>query len=290
VDDLTLDRMALDDVGANPERLADAIHDQLGRRSGPVPVRAIARALDILEIREEPLTNIEGALLTTPERGVGSILLNTNSGRRRRRFTLSHELLHFLNPWHRPTAPDGFWCSRGDMIESDRKSHSPHRRQEAEANAFAIELLAPRTQLRSHISGGPDLCRVLAISGDFDISREAAARRYVNLHDGLVAAVFSKDGGFLYAEWHEGFPWLGLRRGQPLPSPPTHPPGHRVSPWDEAAPEDWLSGERAVDLAVQTLAQSDGYAITLLHAAESSQDDDGSEDAYDRFSRLHGHR
>ena len=129
---LVLDRMALDDVGANPQRIAEAIHEQLGEGSGPVPVREIARALDIVEIREEPLTNIEGALVTTPERGSGSILVNANSDPRRRRFSIGHELGHFLNAWHRPTSPGGFQCSRSDMIAADLKDRNrylPMRRR-----------------------------------------------------------------------------------------------------------------------------------------------------------------
>lgn len=101
-----LDRIAIEDVGANAVRLAEAIHVQLGDRPGPVPVGEIARALDIVEIRMETLSNIEGALVTTPERGFGSILVNQNSSSRRRRFTIGHELLHFLSPTHRPTSPD----------------------------------------------------------------------------------------------------------------------------------------------------------------------------------------
>src|SRR5262245_61704543 len=112
---LKLDRMALDDVGANPRRLAQAIHEQLGKGKGPVPIREIAMALDIDEIREGSLTNIEAALITTPERGSGSILVNLNSSRQRRRFSIGHELGHFLNPFHQPTSPEGFHCSRSDM-------------------------------------------------------------------------------------------------------------------------------------------------------------------------------
>src|SRR5689334_16823627 len=96
---LQLDRMALDDVGANSRRLAEAVHEQLGEGLGPVPVYEIARALDIDEIREEPLSNIEAALVTTPERDRGAVLLNTESSPQRRRFSLGHELGHFLNTW-----------------------------------------------------------------------------------------------------------------------------------------------------------------------------------------------
>jgi hypothetical protein len=94
-----LDRMAIEDVGANPERLAQAIHDQLPGLQGAVPVYDIARALDIEEIRDEALSGFEGALITPPEKGTGSILVNATSPRQRRRYTVGHELGHFLNPW-----------------------------------------------------------------------------------------------------------------------------------------------------------------------------------------------
>src|SRR3712207_5591168 len=99
---LDLDRMRLEDVGANPERLAEAIHDQLPGIGGAVPVHDIARALDIVEIREEPLTSFEGALITSPEKDRGAILVNALSSPQRRRYTVGHELGHFLNPWHKP--------------------------------------------------------------------------------------------------------------------------------------------------------------------------------------------
>lgn len=138
---LDLDRIALEDVGGNPEKVADAIASQLGRPSGPVPVHRIALSLDIQEIREEPLTNLEAALVTTLEKSEGQILINSASSRKRRRFSVGHELFHFLSSWHKPTSPKGFECTREDMIVMD--ADTVHRRQESEANRFAIELLAP---------------------------------------------------------------------------------------------------------------------------------------------------
>jgi hypothetical protein len=81
---LKLDRMAIEEIGLNPRRLAEAIHGQLSNFDGPVPVYEIALALDIHEIRTKPLKNLEAALVTTPERSYGSILLNSYSNRRRR--------------------------------------------------------------------------------------------------------------------------------------------------------------------------------------------------------------
>ena len=91
-----IDRMEIEETGPNPEKLAAAIHHQLGNIDGPVPVDAIAGALDIVQIRSEPLNNLEGALITSPERDIGMILVNASSGRQRCRYSLSHELGHFL--------------------------------------------------------------------------------------------------------------------------------------------------------------------------------------------------
>ncbi len=82
---LELDRIAVEEAGANAQRLAAAIHAQLPDLVPPVPIETIALALDIEEIRVEPLTGFEAALVTTPEKGRGSILVNANSSPRRRR-------------------------------------------------------------------------------------------------------------------------------------------------------------------------------------------------------------
>ena len=165
------------------ERLAAAIRLHLGHASGPVPVYEIAEALDIVEIREAPMRGLEGALVTTPDRNVGSIVVNSRSHPLRRRFTLAHELGHFLNPWHRPSdSSGGFSCSRADMgVGWKRRSAaiSRHTTQEIEANRFAIELLAPPDLMRPYLRGIPDLAKVLSLARALDLSREACARRYV---------------------------------------------------------------------------------------------------------------
>ena len=281
---IQLDRIALEDVGVNPQRLAEAIHEQLGEGVGAVPVRQIALALDIVDIRELPLTNFEAALVTTPERDCGEILLNLNSSPQRRRFSLGHELLHFLNSGHEQTEAGGFWCSRADMMTSSA-TQNRHVRQEAEANAFAIELLAPRKRLRPYLRAKASLQTVLRIASDLDISREAAARRYVNLQSDGLAAVFCKNGQFVYAERGSGFPKLSLRSGQPL-DVGSGPEGS-VSDFEEVDLADWLSGRpRVTRLSMQTLQQRNSHSITLLKAIVPEDEDDlGFDDAYERLAR-----
>jgi hypothetical protein len=284
---LSLDRMALDDVGANPVKIAEAIHAQLGETTGPVDVHAIARVLDIVEIREEPLETFEGALVTQPERDTGAILVNATSSPQRRRYTVSHELGHFLNPWHRPTSADGFRCSRADMMVVEKRDQDRHWRQEAEANTFAIELLTPRKRLKRYLAGMPDLEYVLEMAAAFDISREAAARRYVALHADSLAAVFSKDGVVRYFDRSQDFRWLSPRKDSPIPELPRPEGAQLLSAIEDADPADWLDRPAGASLSVQTLHQQNGFAITLLCADTPDEEDGGGiDDAFDRFARL----
>lgn len=286
--EIKLDRMALDDVGANPRRLAEAIHGQLGERKGPVLVDQIARALDIHQIRAERLSNIEAALVTNPERSYGSILVNLNSSPQRRRFSIGHELGHFLNPLHSPTATGGFWCTRSDMISSNRDKQDQHVRQEAEANAFAIELLAPRDRLKPYLNCAPELAIVRQMASDLDISREAAARRYVELHDQTLAVVFCADGKFNYASRKEGFPSLCLRQGQQL-SLAGIGTEREISLFDEVDAADWLNRPESVKLSAQTLFQQRGFSTTLLRIHDSEEDEE-LDDTYERFTGLQRRR
>jgi hypothetical protein len=287
---LTLDRMALDDVGANPARLARAIHQQLGEGQGAVPVVEIARALDIVEIRFETLTNFEGALITTPERGYGSILVNQRSNSGRRRFTIGHELLHFLSPVHLPTSPDGFWCGRRDMTVSQVDSMDRHMRQESEANAFAIELLAPLKRIRSYLQGEPDLAAVSSMSDEMDISKEAASRRYVSCHEEILAVVFSRDGRCLYADRSKSFPQLSLRKNAALPELTVGTGVTGLSSIEDAEPDDWIASPDDVHMTLQILRQRAGWSITLLRIVAMDEDEDqgGIDDTYERFTRFGG--
>ncbi len=286
-----LDRMALDDAGANPEKLADAIHRQLGERPGPVPIHEIAKALDIKEIREEALVGMEGALVTNVERGFGSIIVNSQSSQFRQRFTVGHELGHFLNPYHQPTVASGFECTRSDMLAASLTgTTSRHQRQEVEANRFAIELLTPRRRLTPYLSPEPDLSHALRLAADFEISRAAACRRYVALHDATLAVVFSRKGQVDYIDRSREFPFIPLRHGGPMPPLPAVSGFMSRSTMESVDASDWIGQARPAQLSAQTLYQQDGYEMTLLliEADEDSDDGEEPEDAFDRFSRYNG--
>ena len=276
---LALDRMVIEEAGPDPERLAAAIHDHLRHKSGEVPVAAIAAALDIVEIKEARLKSLEGALIAPADRNVGAILVNSKSSPPRRRFTLAHELRHFLNPCHRSEDPSGsFACSRAELATPWRKpSPAASRRlvQEAEANRFAIELLAPPRLMHPYLRGVPDLAKALALSNEFGLSREAGARRYVELHDQPSALVFSAEGVVRYVERSPAFPFVSRQRGQRLSALPSPVDDTGLSVHEEGSSRDWLVRASCDALVVQTLSQRRGYAITLLAFEAAGSDDHG---------------
>jgi hypothetical protein len=265
---LELDRMTIEEAGPTPDRLAAAIHLQLQHKNGAVPVYEIAESLDIIEIRHASLKGLEGAVVTTPDRNVGSIVVNSSSAPPRRRFTLAHELGHFLNPWHRPSDPSGgFSCSRADMGVGWKRPSAPvsiHMTQEIEANRFAIELLAPPRLMRPYLRGIPDLAKVLSLARGLELSREAGARRYVEMLEQPSALILSADGVVRYVDRHREFPFVACQRGQRSPALPSPADGTGLSAHEDAEQSDWLARPASGSLVVQTLTQRGGYAITLL--------------------------
>jgi hypothetical protein len=282
---ITLDRVALEDVGAEPQRLAEAILGQMCYRTGVVPIEAIAYALDITEIREEPLTNFEGTLVTTAERDCGAILVNRKSAPRRRRFTVAHELGHYLNPYHVDSQGGQLSCGLNDMRFAAVSTADRHRRHEAEANRFAIEILAPRMRCRTFLSSDPDIAQILAIAQEFNISREAAARRYVELHDDAVAVVFTKGERVVYCVRSNVCPALSAHKDEQVFLPREPASARALTDMAYIDASFWVPRLKG-ELMIQTLFQEKGHALSLLRPIVDAEEEPEIDDTYDRFARL----
>lgn len=268
---MELDRIEIESAGSDAERLAAALLKQLPDLEGRVPIDEIALALDILQIVEAPLVGVEGCLQTDAHKSQGQIVLREGRSPRRTRYTIAHELGHFLNERHRPTDAVGFACTAQDMRSPAREG--VRLRQEREANAFAIEVLTPRRLLARHLKLSADLEHVLKISDRFDVSRAAAARRYVALHEAMLAVIFSHEGRVLYIDKDEAFPrtaaWKGDAIGHLLPQPGREP----LTGMDQVDAEDWIAGWFPGEVFAQTLRQADGHAMTLLLAEPGDRAD-----------------
>lgn len=153
-------------------------------------------------------------------------------------------------------------CSAQDM--SNPSGDERHITQETEANQFAIELLAPRSLMATALDSEPDLILACALADDLNISREATIRRYVEMHNETLAAVFSKNGKIRYVSKPGNFPNLSRWSGNLLPEFPAEPDRGNCSAMSEAEPRDWLKAPHGKELFVQTLFQQNGFATTLL--------------------------
>jgi hypothetical protein len=268
--------MAIEDAGPNPDKLAEAIHAQLKLRSGAVPVHAIARALDIRHIGEGPLPGVEGVLLMPDNRDWGAIFTKAHTTPQRRRYTIAHELGHFLNLWHEPPDDEGFACTAKDLGTGWRvvsKQAGQHRLQESQANRFAIELLAPASRVEPFLKAIPDLEQVIAVSGDLDISKEAAARRCVELFERPIAVVFGHERTVRYVDCDPAFPKIRCCKGDPLPSCETSPDHTGLTGHMQSEPRDWLAYSPKGELLTQRLFQANGYSITLLMLEEPDEEE-----------------
>src|SRR3989344_5131900 len=70
------------------------------------------------------------------------IAVNKNKPEVRQRFSIAHELGHYLS------GHDNFSHQRETFIDRDKKYLDPHHREEEEADEFAAELLMPEFMLK----------------------------------------------------------------------------------------------------------------------------------------------
>jgi Zn-dependent peptidase ImmA (M78 family) len=125
---MAISRLDLDEKGAgSPEGLVSRILKAEPSLSIPVPIEELCRKLDIVSIEYERLDGLEGALVTTPDRQVGTILVKETSHRFRQRFTIGHELGHFLIPTHVPNLDGRFFALEKTCFCSTLKSWTNDR-------------------------------------------------------------------------------------------------------------------------------------------------------------------
>jgi len=250
----------------------------------PVPLEQLCERLDIIKIDELTTEGFEAALLTDVNKVNGAILVARGRSQQRRRYSIGHELGHFLIPTHGPGDGGQILCSKADFLRLDMKEQDRRLRMEAEANRFAALLLMPPPMLRSEIGtgGAPDLTKLVKLAELFDVSKQAMARQYVLYHREAVALVQVRDGKIVssYRDPNK-FPWIDLARDQSVPRGSSfHDAGPRsglILDSVECPPEVWLSADGARKVGAMTeqlLWQQNGYAMIMLHAEMLDDEDD----------------
>ena len=143
---MTVSRIDLDGLGS-PADIAARIHELDPDLPLAFSIEELCRQLDIVGIELTETTAYEAALIMDANKASGAILLARGSDPRRRRFSIGHELGHFLIPTHVPREGECFNCSPADLRLADTRETNRHRRIEAEANRFAAQLLMPPARI-----------------------------------------------------------------------------------------------------------------------------------------------
>ncbi len=132
---------------ARAYRLRERYHAHFGGAELPVPVERIAEDLLGLAVTERDGLTVSGMLLPAER----EIYVNAEEVPARRRFTLAHEVGHWVcQVLEGKGAP--MMCRAEDVSER------ADRTLEREANVFAAELLMPEGEVRAAWADDPGAC------------------------------------------------------------------------------------------------------------------------------------
>ncbi len=295
---MAVSRVDLADA-ASPERLVIEILKHEPDLPIPVPIEELSRQLDIVDITPLTTSGFEGGLITDVNKHSGIILYNQASPIKRRRFTIAHELAHFLIPSHISNAQGQFLCSQRDMFllsaaEQDRRS-----RMEVDANRFASLILLPPPAFRADVNQhkDADIRQIIALSQRYQVSLEAVGRAYVKFRSDPVAVIVTQHDRVLrYYKDSQRFPFVTVAYDTPVPlfsllRRRKHEQGI-PSDIDETDAGVWVEverGRRAPVLWEQVYVQRQGYALILL-TLEQNEDDESDRDAERTAKERHRDR
>ncbi len=146
-----------------------------------------------LEVRYSEAESYEGALLRVPGSRMGYIVLNSKiKEESRRRFTLAHEIGHYVLPGQQELSMP---CLAG-RIDNWQRVLDPAERA---ANRFAAEILMPREAIREWVEQEPSLDAIQSIAAACQTSLTSSAVRLMTLTACPAAVVWSQEGR---ARWY----------------------------------------------------------------------------------------
>ena len=163
--------------------LVDQLVEQYAVKGVPVDVASIAGSLGI-EIKREDLGDISGILYN--EGGQAIIGVNrAHKGSNRERFTIAHEIGHFLLHGHESLHIDKMFPQTVRL--RDQAASEGIYIDEMEANAFAAELLMPRDflleeeLLQRKVIDYDDGTVIKDLAQKYEVSQQAMTFRLMNL-------------------------------------------------------------------------------------------------------------
>jgi Zn-dependent peptidase ImmA (M78 family) len=188
-----------------------AAHELLARVKVGVPaeidLEVLAYSAGRLLIDEGGLETAEGRLVAAPNLG-GSIRVKAGLHHGRKRFTVAHEIGHFV--LHPHESHDRQHMKRDFAIWHDAS-------EEAEANIFAAELLMPEFLFKPRSRGRvPSIALLDSLADEFGSSTMATAFQYLHYTNEQVALVVSEGERILWTKKVKDFwPRIQMKRVHP---------------------------------------------------------------------------
>jgi Zn-dependent peptidase ImmA (M78 family) len=160
------------------ERRAAAVLAELDLEGPPIDVESVAARLGIRVEHADFGDDVSGVIVRSGETAV--IGVNWAHHPNRQRFTIAHEIGHFL------LHESGTYIDKGTHARfRDEQSGSGTDQEEIEANAFAAALLMPARWVREEAEQHPfdpaDDSALNALASTFEVSAQAMSFRLSNL-------------------------------------------------------------------------------------------------------------
>ena len=288
---MTLSRLELDGAGS-PDALVTRILKLKPDLQLPVPIEDLCADLDIFRIADLETEGFEAALITDNVKSKGAILVAKGRSRQRRRFSIAHELGHFLIPAHMPPTDGQFLCSAEQLQQLSDKDQDRRARMEVEANRFAALLLMPPPLLRPRLRQvrQPRIEQLVALAETFDVSKDAMARAFAEYNDEPVAVLIWRDGRLVRCYRSQSMPWLGVGLGDRATceqlGPNTTVGVASVSDLAMVATETWFadrSARQVLELSEQRMPLRVGVILQMLHAELRDEDESEDRDSVQRW-------
>jgi Zn-dependent peptidase ImmA (M78 family) len=195
-------------VSRQPHRAARALLHRCGVEAAEhIQVEAIARSLGAYVIDDPTLVTSDARLLRTRHHTVIRLSVRRLKSPGRRRFSLAHELGHLVL---------GSGLNTVSLLSCSSAADPEAHDREADADAFAAELLMPEALVRRRCEVSPmSLDVAQAIAETFGTSLVASAIRLAELTSERCATVYSEDGIVRWSARSSSFHAV-VERGAPL--------------------------------------------------------------------------
>lgn len=176
--------------------------------TGKPDLDAVCKELG-LRVHEVPSVGFDGTLVRSKSVQKGVIGVRESIRERgRKRFTVAHEIGHFVIPSHRFLKN----VCAASIIDAYRRTLN---KPELEANQFAAEFLLPGPAVRARFEGEPSFAKISRVAEEFETSLSATARRFIDLTELSVALLWQQDSRVEWFHKSESFTFFLPLEGIP---------------------------------------------------------------------------